>query len=772
MISVTSETVHTNSPKLPRKPGLGGLFLFRKSPGSQSIFATASFRVGFLLFALDIDPSITGVVNDESDNCAVGIIATYSNDSTNLERCDEAGYIVRTWSLDDGNGNIYDQEQIIWVEPVPIVIPVVDETILCDSSYTNILLTSSNVYTSGSVTFNYSVVATGGVTGFTSPETGLTDGYIINDQLYNPSADKQTVSYTITPVSPGGCGNGDDTTIVITVNPTPELSVTIPETIYCDSSQVSFTVTDGLTSSTGTQVYSVTRVYDENDVHIEDEVPGLDDNQAYGVALEDDIRNLTTQVQTVSYIFKALIKDPRGDGSLAECNEGVDTTIVIRINPTPELSVTIPEAIYCDSSEVTITVTDDLLGSTGATAYHLTRTYDENKIKIEGQVPGTLINQAYGSIPDEVRNLTDETQTITYRFKPVILDPRGDGLIVECNEGGDTTIVITVNPTPELSVTIPETIYCDSSQVSFTVTDGLTSSTGTQVYSVTRVYDENDVHIEDEVPGLDDNQAYGVALEDDIRNLTTQVQTVSYIFKALIKDPRGDGSLAECNEGVDTTIVITINPTPELSVTIPEAIYCDSSEVTITVTDDLLGSTGATAYHLTRTYDENKIKIEGQIPGTLINQGYGSIPDEVRNLTDETQTITYRFKPVILDPRGDGLIVECNEGGDTTIVITVNPTPRLSVTIPEAIYCDSSEVTITVTDDLLGSTGATAYHLTRTYDENKIKIEGQVPGTLINQAYGSIPDEVRNLTDETQTITYRFKPVILDPRGDGSNCRV
>ena len=151
------------------------------------------------------------------------------------------------------------------------------------------------------------------------------------------------------------------------------------------------------------------------------------DNEVYGVVLEDDIRNLTTQVQTVSYIFKALIKDPRGDGSLAECNEGVDTTIVITINPTPELSVTIPEAIYCDSSEVTITVTDDLLGSTGANAYHLTRTYDENKIIIEGQVPGTLINQAYGSIPDEVRNLTDETQTITYRFKPVILDPRGDG---------------------------------------------------------------------------------------------------------------------------------------------------------------------------------------------------------------------------------------------------------------------------------------------------------------------------------------------------------
>ena len=67
----------------------------------------------------------------------------------------------------------------------------------------------------------------------------------------------------------------------------------IPETIYCDSSQVSFTVTYGRqTSSTGAQVYSVTSVYYAHDVHIEDEVPGVDytkSSQAYGVALEDDI---------------------------------------------------------------------------------------------------------------------------------------------------------------------------------------------------------------------------------------------------------------------------------------------------------------------------------------------------------------------------------------------------------------------------------------------------------------------------------------------------
>ena len=366
---------------------------------------------------------------------------------------------------------------------------------------------------------------------------------------------------------------------------------------------------------------------------------------------------------------------------------------------------------------------------------------------IEGELPGTESSQVYGAFTDQVRNLTDQPQVV-YRFKPVILDPRGDGSLAECNQGGDTTIVITINPTPRLTVSVPETIYCDSSTVSFTVTDGLTSSTGAQVYSVYRDYIDTDVHIEGEVPGLDDNQDYGVILEDDIRNLTNQVQTVTYRFRALIKDPRGDGSLAECNQGGDTTIVITINPTPVLSVILDENIYCDSSDVIFNVVDGLLNSTGTNSYHLTRTYNGSDVVIEGELPGTESSQAYGAFTDQVRNLTDQPQTVVYRFKPVILDPRGDGSLAECNQGGDTTIVITINPTPRLTVSVPETIYCDSSTVSFTVTDGLTSSTGAQVYSVYRDYIDTDVHIEGEVPGLDDNQDYGVIlEDDIRNLTE-------------------------
>ncbi len=716
----------------------------------------------------NIDPAITGKVTDESDNCATEIVATHTENFSNLVSCELAGYVIRTWRLEDGNGNDTEQDQIIWVEPVPVVIPVVTDTIICDSSFTEIELTSPNIFTADAVNFDYTVVATGGITGYATPVTGLPVDHIINDQLFNPTLDTQSITYTITPVSPGGCGIGEQKSVTITINPTPRLTVDIAEQTYCDSSEAVFTLTDGVLSSTGPRVYSVFRDYSTDSVKIEGEIPGLDDNQPYGVSLTDQIRNLTNQTQTVRYNFRALIKDPRGDGSLAECNEGVDTTIILTINPTPRLSIDLPETTYCDSSDVVFDVIDGLINSTGAKAYYLTRAYDDSQVMIEGESPGTENGQVYGQFTDQVRNLTLEEQTITYTFKPVILDPRGDGSIPECNEGGDTTITITVNPTPRLSVTLDQNIYCDSSTVAFAVTDGLVSSTGSRVYSVVREYDESDIRIEGEVPGLDDNQPYGVNLTDEIRNLTSQVQTVRYTFKALIKDPRGDGSLVECNEGGDTSFILTINPTPQLSVQLDELIYCDSSDVNINVTDELIGATNTTAYHLTREFDNNKVIIEGQSPGKLDNLGYGPFTDEVRNLTNEVQTIAYTFKPVIVDPVGDGSILECNEGGDTTIIISINPTPDLRVSITEDVYCDSSTVQFDVADELVSSTGIRVFSVNRQYNPLTVEVEGKLPGLDDSQSFGQLEDQIRNLTLQEQTISYTFKALIKDPREDGS----
>jgi hypothetical protein len=104
---------------------------------------------------------------------------------------------------------------VITVNPTPQVLPSTLSQTLCNDGTTNVTLTSPSTFTSGVITFNYTVVATGGVTGFTTPVTGLANNHVIADVLHNPSDAPQTVTYTIVPISPTGCPAGPAKIVVV-----------------------------------------------------------------------------------------------------------------------------------------------------------------------------------------------------------------------------------------------------------------------------------------------------------------------------------------------------------------------------------------------------------------------------------------------------------------------------------------------------------------------------------------------------------------------------
>ena len=62
--------------------------------------------------AYDADPSITGDVSDEADNCSVGLDATYTDDVT-AGSCEGQEIITRTWRLEDNCGNVTTDIQVI-----------------------------------------------------------------------------------------------------------------------------------------------------------------------------------------------------------------------------------------------------------------------------------------------------------------------------------------------------------------------------------------------------------------------------------------------------------------------------------------------------------------------------------------------------------------------------------------------------------------------------------------------------------------------------------
>ena len=169
-----------------------------------------------------------------------------------------------------------------------------------------------------------------------------------------------------------------------------------------------------------------------------------------------------------------------------------------------------------------------------------------------------------------------------------------------CDQGGDTAITVYVQPTPRLSVSIADTIVCDSATIDITVNDlnGNVSGGTTKVYQLTttNVGGVTGVQTDGEYPS-------GTDITDQLINPTNSVQEVIYHFKARIKDIRPGHEGFFCDQGGDTAITVYVQPTPRLSVSIADTIVCDSATIDITVNDLNGNVSGGTTkvYQLTTT---------------------------------------------------------------------------------------------------------------------------------------------------------------------------
>ncbi|MEI8224845.1 MAG: gliding motility-associated C-terminal domain-containing protein, partial [Bacteroidota bacterium] len=172
-------------------------------------------------YTYNIDPSITGDVTDESDNCTPGTLlnATYTDDLSGLIDCNNSGFIVRTWTLTGIAGNTSVKVQTIWVEPIPQAVPSTLAQTICNDGTTSVTLSSPSTFTSGIIKFKFTATAPAGLMGFTASAKNLPNGYIIADNLINSTDGPLTVTYTIIPVSPTGCNDGPSKIITVTVNP-------------------------------------------------------------------------------------------------------------------------------------------------------------------------------------------------------------------------------------------------------------------------------------------------------------------------------------------------------------------------------------------------------------------------------------------------------------------------------------------------------------------------------------------------------------------------
>ena len=562
------------------------------------------------------------------------------------------------------------------INPQPVINVVPSETILCfDQGVEFQVSTLNDPETEPATgTWVYDITISDishpdSLAGYTPGETGLPRGLFTQHGLENISNTQQWIDYTFTPriTRPGerdDCTGGIEQTIRVYVNPQPVVIATPMEQTICNVgvTDILLETPNVMTQGIVTFDYTAITTSEAGDVT---GFTGSATNLEHGHRIQDEITNITNEVQYVTYSItpRALETD---------CADGVTVNVVIAINPTPKLSAEVDETIVCDSSMVTITV-NDLLGDVhGSKVYELTTTdADEN---VTGVQPSGEYD-AGSDITNQLVNLTNEVQQVTYQLRARIREPEGPDSGY-CDNGNEVSITIYVNPTPVINVSISDTIYCDHSTIEFNITDLNGAVIGDKIFALTTSYES------EQVEGVQPGGEYErIGFSNHLQNLSNQVQVIYYNFKPLIKDHRGPDT-GYCSEGGDITVAIYLNPTPVATSDLfnDRDTICTNSLAEFQISSPTSVHRGVITFDFMATTSGSPGDLTGyEESGSNLPQNY-TFGHHLTNHTNHPQYITYKVTPLALS-------TGCDAGIPTDVIVRVNPSPIDSFYISKEIEC-------------------------------------------------------------------------------------
>lgn len=290
----------------------------------------------------------------------------------------------------------------VTVNPTPKVLPVVPST-QCDNTATNILLASPSSFTTGFVTFRYTVTVTGDdgdITGFTTPTNNLPDDHHITDVLKNNINTYRTVTYRVVPQSPVGCADGMAINAKVTVNPTPKAEPLnmVPAICYGGTTQIILTTPTSMTTGSVVFDYSVSST--GGGVVTGNMDPVNDAERAHTISRT--YNNSSHDLQSVIYSIVPVNNSicPPGPAAIAE----------VKVHAIPIWDIIQLKPLTCDGGAGLGTIKAIL--STGADPYHISwegpdNYRNEDDFEIENLSSGAY----YATVTD---NLQCEGQFTSY----------------------------------------------------------------------------------------------------------------------------------------------------------------------------------------------------------------------------------------------------------------------------------------------------------------------------------------------------------------------
>ena len=433
-------------------------------------------------------------------------------------------YTVTAVSDINCTGTSHNGSATIVVNPIPSITnsPLTDT--ICSGNNTNINLTSNVANT----TFNYTAVLTSGtVTGFTPSANGVSS---IADILSNATGSPGSVTYTITPIGPAPtfCV-GNDTTFVVTVDPTPSVTNTVLNDTICSGSNAIYNPTSNVTGATFSWTAS----------SVNGTTTGFT-SQNPGTAISEALTNNSTVADTVKYVITP---------KYGNCT-GTPVTFTVAVDPIPSITNTVLSDTICSGSNAVFNPTSDV---TNATFSWTASSVNGTTTGFTSQNPGTAISEA-------LTNNSTVTDTVKYVITPKYAN---------C-EGAPVTFTVPVKPIPVIDA-LSDIAVCPFEQVgpvNFTSTP--TGATFTWTNTNTAI-------------GLAANGSGDITAYSAPDNKTGSAITGTITIKA---------NLEGCN-AADSTLIITINPSPNPSFTISKPSYC-LAEGPIDLTTGITGLAGGT----------------------------------------------------------------------------------------------------------------------------------------------------------------------------------
>jgi len=567
---------------------------------------------------------------------------------------------------------------IIYVNPTAnLSLDVLPDTIVCDETPVFFDLTSENGDVLGSKKYQLSISNPGGVSGVELPgEYDYIDGTDFTNTLINPTNEVQVVTYTFHPVikeprfGRAYCdpGNVNDTTIRIWVNPTPVIILSyLPDTVLCDEDTITFTTLTGNGNLVGDWVYDVS--INSSDLSVLLGVNGASDTAANSYT--QNIKNTSTTLQWVDYTFIPKIKGV--STNLSYCNNGIEQTIRVWINPIPYLSAIAEDTIYCDTSTVVIDI-ENLNGLVyGNKIYDIIVEYEAGAVSTT-YIPVRTNLENPIQISDDLVNNTDSLQIIKYIFIPIIHNPGNSNPAKYCDANGIIdTVTIYLNPTPRIIVNLnTDTLVCDSSNyiLSLNTGNGIISSGATKWYNISTsiTKDGGAAANSSDVEGLIPDGAYMLdnTFTYKLVNNTRDYRIITYNIKPVFLDV--NGHYPDCDKGIDTTIIIYLNPTPVFdTIIISDTVICNETFITITpLNTQIVAGNGVVKYE----FETESVSLTGYRDNSAPPYLMGAFTDLLVNSSDSIQPIEYKFSPLIDDPDHPN----CFNGIPDSVLIKVAPT--------------------------------------------------------------------------------------------------